>query len=203
MNTTRSLMTVLLIAAAGIVLTLGVQQLTTSRVTEAQQNLQRQALLDILPTGTYDNQPLEHPLAISPQSLANSQLMGGYLATLNGQPSAVLLRAQTTGYGGTIELLIAISHNSKLLAVKTLGQSETPSLGGHIAEPGNPWLATFKGLSREDAKDSAWALKKDHGQFDQMAGATITSRAVINAVHDALRYFDDHRQLMQESPAHD
>src|SRR5476651_1645413 len=203
MNTTRSLMTVLLIAAAGIVLTLGVQQLTTSRVTEAQQNLQRQALLDILPTGTYDNQPLEHPLAISPQSLANSQLMGGYLATLNCQPSAVLLRAQTTGYGGTIELLIAISHNSKLLAVKTLGQSETPSLGGHIAEPGNPWLAAFKGLSREDAKDSAWALKKDHGQFDQMAGATITSRAVINAVHDALRYFDDHRQLMQESPAHD
>lgn len=197
MNTTRGLVTVLLIAAAGIVLTLCVQQLTASRVTEAQQNLQRQALLDILPTGTYDNQPLEHPLTINPQVLANSQLLGGYLATLNGQPGAVLLRSQTKGYGGPIELLIAISHNGKLLAVKTLSQSETPSLGGHIAEPGNPWLAAFKGLSREDAKDSAWALKKDHGQFDQMAGATITSRAVINAVHDALRYFDDHRQLMQ------
>lgn len=203
MSTTRGLVTVLLIAGAGIVLTLGVQQLTASRVIQAQQSLQRQTLLDILPAGTYDNQPLEHPLATSPQVLANSQLLGGYLATLHGQPGAVLLRTQTTGYGGPVELLVAIAPNGKLLAVKTLSQSETPSLGGHIAEPGNPWLAAFKGLSREDPKDSAWALKKDRGQFDQMAGATITSRAVINAVHDALRYFDDHRQLMLERPADD
>lgn len=203
MNTTRGLMTVLLIAAAGIALTLGVQQLTANRASEAQHNLQRQALLDILPVGTYDNQPLQHPLAIHPQALANSQLLGGYLASMNGQPSAVLLRSQTNGYGGPIELLIAISHNGKLLAVKTLSQSETPSLGGHIAEPGNPWLAAFKGLSRDDSKDSAWALKKDHGQFDQMAGATITSRAVINGVHDALRYFDEHRQWVLEPSTHD
>lgn len=203
MSTTRGLVTVLLIAGAGIVLTLGVQQLTASRVIQAQQSLQRQTLLDILPAGTYDNQPLEHPLATSPQVLANSQLLGGYLATLHGQPGAVLLRTQTTGYGGPVELLVAIAPNGKLLAVKTLSQSETPSLGGHIAEPGNPWLAAFKGLSGEDPKDSAWALKKDRGQFDQMAGATITSRAVINAVHDALRYFDDHRQLMLERPADD
>lgn len=203
MSTTRGLVTVLLIAGAGIVLTLGVQQLTASRVIQAQQSLQRQTLLDILPAGTYDNQPLEHPLATSPQVLANSQLLGGYLATLHGQPGAVLLHTQTIGYGGPVELLVAIAPNGKLLAVKTLSQSETPSLGGHIAEPGNPWLAAFKGLSREDPKDSAWALKKDRGQFDQMAGATITSRAVINAVHDALRYFDDHRQLMLERPADD
>ncbi|WP_455927703.1 RnfABCDGE type electron transport complex subunit G [Pseudomonas capeferrum] len=203
MRTTRGLIVLVLIAAAGIVLTLGVQQLTASRITEAQQNIQRRALLDILPAGIYDNQPLQHPLALNPQALANSQLLGGYLATLNGQPGAVLLRSQTNGYGGPIELLIAIAHNGKLLAVKTLSHSETPSLGGHIAEPGNTWMAAFKGLSRADPKDSDWALKKDHGQFDQMAGATITSRAVVSAVHDALRYFDDHRQLMLESPAHD
>ena len=203
MRTTRGLIVVVLIAAAGTVLTLGVQQMTASRITGAQQNIQRRALLDILPAGTYDNHPLEHPLALNPQALANSQLLGGYLATLNGQPGAVLLRSQTNGYGGPIELLIAIAHNGKLLAVKTLSHSETPSLGGRIAEPGNPWMAAFKGLSRDAPKDSDWALKKDHGQFDQMAGATITSRAVVSAVHDALRYFDDHRQLMLGSPAHD
>jgi electron transport complex protein RnfG len=46
-------------------------------------------------------------------------------------------------------------------------------------------------------------LKKDQGQFDQIAGATITSRAVINASHDALRYFDEHRQALLGSPSHE
>jgi electron transport complex protein RnfG len=31
--------------------------------------------------------------------------------------------------------------------------------------------------------------KKDGGKFDYMAGATITPRAVIKAVHKALQYF--------------
>lgn len=203
MNGTRGLLIVSLIGAVGIALTLGIQQLTASRAALVQQNQQRSALLDILPNASYDNQPLQHPLAISQPMLANSQVLGGYLATLGGQPSAILLRLQTSGYGGPIELLIAISHTGKLLGVKTLKQSETPTLGGHIAEPNNPWLVALKGRSLEDPKDSAWALKKDHGQFDQMAGATITSRTVINTVHDALRFFDDHRQLMLEQPPND
>ena len=203
MKSTRSLLIVLLIAIAGVALTMLVQHLTASLAAQEQQDQQRRALLDILPGGSYDNQPLEHSLAMNPQVLANSQLLGGYLATLSSQPNAVLLRSQVNGYGGPIELLIAISHNGKLLGVKTLKQSETPSLGGHIAEDNNPWLAAFKARSRDDPTDAGWALKKDQGQFDQMAGATITSRAVINAVHDALRYFDEHRQSMLEQPARD
>jgi electron transport complex protein RnfG len=39
--------------------------------------------------------------------------------------------------------------------------------------------------------------------FDQIAGATLTSRAVISAVHDALRYFDEHRSSLLEPDAHD
>lgn len=115
MKRTRGLLIVLLIAAAGIVLTILVQQLTASRAAQEQQDQQRRALLDILPGGSYDNQPLEHPLAMNPQVLANSQLLGGYLATLSSQPNAVLLRSQVSGYGGPIELLIAISHTGKLL----------------------------------------------------------------------------------------
>jgi electron transport complex protein RnfG len=61
----------------------------------------------------------------------------------------------------------------------------------------------FSGKSRTDPGDNGWALKKDQGQFDQIAGATITSRAVINATHDALRYFDEHRQALLGEASHD
>ncbi|MFC6335781.1 RnfABCDGE type electron transport complex subunit G [Pseudomonas sp. CCM 7891] len=203
MKRAQGLLTVVLIFAAGVALTVGVQQLTANRAAAQHQDLQRRAWLDILPVDSYDNQPLEQPLAITAQTLENSQVQGGYLATLAGQPSAVLLRSQTSGYGGTIQLLIAVSSNGKLLGVKTLKQSETPSLGGRIAENNDAWIAAFKGHSRNDPQDSAWALKKDHGQFDQIAGATVTSRAVLNAVHDALRYVDDARQSILEPPPRD
>ena len=135
--------------------------------------------------------------------MANSTLLGGYLATKAGQPSAVLLRSQTLGYAGSIDLLIAIDANGKLLGVKTLKQSETPGLGGAIADWPNAWLQVFSGKSRTEPGDNGWALKKDQGQFDQIAGATITSRAVINAIHDALRYFDEHRQQLIGSSPHE
>ena len=35
---------------------------------------------------------------------------------------------------------------------------------------------------------SAWAVKKNGGHFDALTGATITSRAVIRAVHKGLQY---------------
>lgn len=203
MSTTKGLLIVLLIGVTGISLTLGVQRLTARSAALEQQNLQRRTLLAILPSASYDNQPLQQPLAMTPQELEHSQLLGGYLAMLAGRPNAVLLRSQASGYGGTLELLIAISDNGTLLGVKPLKHSETPSLGGRIAEDHNPWIAALQGQSRRTRQDSAWALKKDHGQFDQIAGATITSRAVISAVHDALRYFDEHRQALLDSPAHD
>jgi electron transport complex protein RnfG len=129
-------------------------------------------------------------------------LLGGYLAMRSARPVAVLLRSQTLGYAGAIELLIAVDANGRLLGVKTLKQSETPGLGARIADWPNAWLQIFSGKSRTGPGDSGWALKKDQGQFDQIAGATITSRAVINAIHDALRYFDEHRQQLLGNPDH-
>ncbi|NMY98670.1 RnfABCDGE type electron transport complex subunit G [Pseudomonas proteolytica] len=201
MKRTSQALIVLLIAIGVAGLTIGLQQLTAKPIAAQLREMHSRALLDVLPLGSYDNQPLEQPLGITSGMLDNSQLLGGYRATLAGTPSAVVLRSQVDGYGGRIELLIAIDHNAKLLGVKTLEHRETPSLGGHIGEPGNAWLASFKGLSRENPQ--VWALKKDSGQFDQMAGATITSRAVINAIHDALRYFDEHRQALLEATGHD
>jgi electron transport complex protein RnfG len=105
----------------------------------------------------------------------------------------VLLRSQTEGYAGAIDLLIAIDANGRLTGVKTLKQTETPGLGARIADWPNAWLQGFSGKSRTDPDDIGWALKKDQGNSIRWQGATITSRAVINATHDALRYFDEHR----------
>lgn len=183
---------VLLVAISGIAATYLLARASAPQIAAAQHLLDSRKWLDMLAPESYDNQPLQQPLSLTDTRLDHSQLSAGYRATRNGKPVAILLRSQTQGYVGAIELLIAIEPNGRLLAVKTLEQRETPGLGGHLADRPNAWLEAFAGKSR----DSGWALKKDQGQFDQIAGATITSRAVINAVHDALRYFDEHRAAL-------
>lgn len=193
MKNPRGVAILALLIGLGVAASYFTQIRTAGRIEAQQQAIANRTLLDVLPLDQYDNQPLAQPVVAAPVALAHSSLLNGYLATRAGHPTAVLLRSQTLGYEGSIELLIAIDPQGRLLGVKTLRQSETPGLGAAIAGWPNAWLHTFNGKSRQAPDDKGWALKKDQGQFDQLAGATVTSRAVIEAVHDALRYFDEHK----------
>ncbi|MNJ35026.1 Electron transport complex protein RnfG [compost metagenome] len=174
------------------------QHFSAPEIALAQQQLNAQIWLSVLPEKSYDNQPLQAPLALKAPHLDHSHLLAGYRASLAGRPSAVVLHSRSQGYAGPLELLIAIDIQGRLIGTKVLRQQETPGLGGQLVAPGNHWLQTFSGANRQTTPDAAWALKRDNGQFDQLAGATVTSRAVIHAVHDALRYFDEHRQQLLE-----
>ena len=196
MSCAAAFVALVLLAGAGLGLTYVVQRASAPQIASEQRLLDSRKLLDLLATDSYDNQPLEQPLALTDTTLSHSTLLAGYRASKSGQPVAVLLRTQTEGYAGAIELLIAIDANGRLLGVKTLRHNETPALGGLIGDWPNHWLATFTGKSRNAPDDAGWALKKDQGQFDQLAGATVTSRATVNAIHDALRYFDEHRATL-------
>ncbi|VVM52456.1 Electron transport complex subunit RnfG [Pseudomonas fluorescens] len=203
MSRTSSVAILLLLAALGMGATYLAQYRGAPHIAAEQRLIDSRHLLDLLPPDSYDNQPLEQPLRLVNTPLSNSTLQGGYLATKAGKPDIFLLRSETVGYAGSLSLLIAIDASGKLVGIKTLRQSETPGLGARVAEWPNAWLGQFAGKSRREPADAGWALKKDQGQFDQIAGATITSRAVINAIHDALRYFDEHRQQLTGNSPHE
>ncbi|MDO8709205.1 MAG: electron transporter RnfG, partial [Pseudomonas sp.] len=114
MNRATSVLMLVLLAGLGIGVTYVVQHASEPRISAQQRLIDSRNLLDLLPPDSYDNQPLDQPLALENIRLPNSTLLGGYLATKASQPSAVLLRSQTLGYEGSIELLIAIGANGKL-----------------------------------------------------------------------------------------
>jgi Na+-translocating ferredoxin:NAD+ oxidoreductase subunit G len=60
----------------------------------------------------------------------------------------------------------------------------------------NDWVLDFDGRSLLDPGPRDWAVRKDGGVFDQFAGATITPRAVVKAVHRSLQYFAEHRETL-------
>jgi len=105
------------------------------------------------------------------------------------------------GYGGPIRLLVGIRKSGELAGVRVVRHSETPGLGDFIEADKGDWIEQFEGLSLGDPPREQWAVKKDGGRFDQMTGATITPRAVVKAIRNALLYFREHRQaLFQRRP---
>jgi len=198
-NRTASALILLALAGLGIGLTWQAQQQARPRVQEQREAIENRRLLDVLPPGQYQNRPLLLEVPQQPHSL----LISGALMFKDGQPTAVVLQSRTQGYGGPLDLMIGIGANGRLLGIKTLSHSETPGLGAKIADQSNLWWQQWLGKSRADTPDSDWKLKTDGGQFDQIAGATITSRAAVDAIHDALRYFDEHLAPLMGTAAHE
>jgi electron transport complex protein RnfG len=77
---------------------------------------------------------------------------------------------------------------------------ETPGLGDGIEVERSDWILDFDGKSLENPAREKWAVRRDQGVFDQMTGATITPRAVVNAVKRSLMYFEAHAEEIFATP---
>ena len=191
----RAALLLLLIALLGAGLLALLQHFAAPRIEQQRQAAAERALLDLLPAGSYDNRPLQQPIALAAGGLlGNGRAEQGYLASLNGRPSAVLLPVSARGYEGPIQLLVAITPDGRLLASKVLQQQETPGLADLLAAERADWLRSFEQRALHDE----WSLRADGGRIDQIAGATVTSRAVTDALQRALRFFDAERERLLE-----
>ncbi|MBF8792196.1 RnfABCDGE type electron transport complex subunit G [Pseudomonas monteilii] len=191
----RNALLLVLIGLFSLASTLAWRHWTAPTRLEAERQLRNLHWLQALPAGSFDNQPLQAPLTLADTHLPHSRLLAGYRATLGGKPSAVLLHSQAQGYAGPIVLAIAIDPTGRLVGIQVLEQQESPGLGDQLVDPRVHWLDQFAGRTQA----GAWAIKRDQGDYDQLAGATVTSRAVIDALQDALRYFDAHRTTLLEA----
>lgn len=152
----------------------------------------------IVPENMHDNDILKDKLTIAPNDLlGNKQATIANRARINNAPAAVILEAVAhDGYSGDIKLLIAIKYDGSISGVRVLTHKETPGLGDYIDIAKDDWIKLFDGESLTKTSDKNWNVKKDNGQFDYMAGATITPRAVIKAVHKSLQYFEVNRATL-------
>ena len=80
--------------------------------------------------------------------------------------------------------------------MRVIKHTETPGLGDYIDIAKSQWIKLFDAESLTKTSSANWAVTKDGGTFDYMAGATITPRAVIKAVHKALQYFEANKTVL-------
>ena len=153
---------------------------------------------DIVPDHMHDNDLLKDTITIpADASLGVSEPQQIHRARLAGKPSALILEAiAPDGYSGNIKLLIGVKADGSLAGVRVSLHKETPGLGDYIDIKHGNWVKGFDGQSLVTKTETDWQVKKDGGKFDYMAGATISPRAVVKAVHKALQYVAANKEML-------
>lgn len=160
---------------------------------------ERQALLrklqQILPADQHDNNLLQSTVEIpADDRLGHQQPSTVYIATRQDEISAMIFPViAPRGYSGEIRMLVGINIDGSIIGVRVVRHRETPGLGDGIEAERSDWILGFNNKSLQDPPSSKWKVKRDGGAFDQFTGATITPRAVVQAVQLSLVYFERHR----------
>ncbi|MDG6773136.1 electron transport complex subunit RsxG [Thiomicrorhabdus sp. ZW0627] len=192
-----------LFVLVSIVLLLGIKYITDPLVSEAEKTTLMETFDQVLPKNLYDNEPLNDTKTITDPAmlkmLGSEMPVTVYRARKNGKPSGLILTAiAPNGYSGEVHLLIGVMADGRISGVRVLKHKETPGLGDKIELNKNPWILEFDGRNLRDDNDPRWAVKKDGGDFDQFTGATITPRAVVAAVKNALRLINQQGEKLYE-----
>ncbi len=102
-----------------------------------------------------------------------------YIIYQDGEKAGYTFIASGSGYGGDIDILVGLNNSFEIKGVSILSQTETPGLGARIIE--SSFTDQFKGLSVNDI-----TLKSEGGKIDAITGATISSSAVVDAIHEKM-----------------
>ena len=156
------------------------------------------SLSQVIPENIHDNNLVTDAIAMKDKE---GNEITVYRATKAGQVTGVAYEIFGTGYAGKMKLMLGVDSEGKVLGVRVLAHKETPGLGDKIETKKGDWILRFTGLSIGNPPVEKWKVKKDGGQFDQFAGATITPRGVVKAIREGLEFFAANKAQMMDMSA--
>jgi electron transport complex protein RnfG len=197
-NALRTAAIMLAFAFIGTLLLASVFDVTRAPIEASEKAARLSLFKEILPAENYDNDLLASQVTIAPNALLGNRLPSiANVAKQQQQTAGVILEAIAhDGYSGDIKLLIAIRADGSISGVRVLAHKETPGLGDYIDIAHGNWIKLFDNESLEKTAAEQWQVKKDGGQYDYMVGATITPRAVVKAVKQALQFYQQNKQTL-------
>lgn len=166
-------------------------EFTRDRIADNKQQATRKILQQIIP-GQYNNDIFKDTIQITEPGFLGTDRPVTVYRSRNGEIplGVVLYPVIAEGYKGPIELGVGISREGSVSGVRVIREDETEGLGAQIHQQNSDWILSFSGLSYKAVPREQWDVSTENGYFDQISGATITSRSVINAVRNTLDYHD-------------
>ncbi len=194
------LLPLLLISIVGVTALFVVNEFTKDKIKLNKQIAALAIINEVLPL-EYDNDLFTDKIKLDvSDKINNTGSISVYRARLNNQPVAVsLMPVITKGYNGNISLIIGIRYDGALTGIRVLQHNETEGFGGQVHQDKTNWLQNFNNTSIFALPEKKWAIKNDGGEFDQLSGATITSRSIINIIYKTLEYYLEYRDKFYEN----
>jgi len=167
---------------------------TKERIAEAKREVEKRALLEIVPLERHDNDLLVDTLEVPATYWPTLGIKSGKIniARDGNKLVAIIVPAVAPdGYNGDIQMIVGINVDGTIAGVRVISHRETPGLGDKVDLKKHDWILSFNGKSLTNPKPDGWKVKKDKGDFDQFTGATITPRAVVQQVLKTLQYYKE------------
>ncbi len=167
-------LTLLIVTAISSLAASSVYNLTKGPIAEVARLKQQNAIEQVMPGFTELKS-----FSVMPGSGNDSlKFFEGYA---NGEKIGVAINTYTyLGYSGLIRLMVGFDTEGKIVNYKVLEHKETPGLGTKIAD--QFFIDHFIG---RDPSTQPLKVNKDGGDIDAITAATISSRAVCDAVQRA------------------
>jgi len=129
----------------------------------------------------------------------NQQSVTVFRTRQNGKPTGVVIMpVNARGYSGEITLAIGIHYDGRIAGTSVVAHNETKGIGDSIDQDNSDWLLIFRNRSLKNTPREAWNVSQNGGVYDQISGATITSRGVVDAVRKTLEYYNANRDKLYQ-----
>jgi electron transport complex protein RnfG len=180
-NLRLGLILLLIAAVAGLLLG-GAYKLTKEPIAQQTIKKNNEAMQAVLPSA--DSFVLKE-VDLPEGSLVSEVNEGKKLDEVQGYA----MKVTNDGYGGKISIMVGISIDGQLQGLTILEHSETPGLGANATLP--DFRDQFKDKPVEDLLEVVKTPVSKDNEIQALTGATITSKAVTNAVNSAIELFNN------------
>jgi len=159
--------------------------LTIENIQLQMENAEKESLKSVLPDAKDFSQKITGK---------NMEYYKGF--DVSGNVIGYALIGEGKGYSGPILVMIGVDKDINIKGIKILSHRETPGLGSRVEEVagGRTVWDLLKGKKTEKSLEP-WFQKqfreKPIDKVDTITGATITSKAVIDAVKDNIEKFKE------------
>ncbi|WP_207262047.1 RnfABCDGE type electron transport complex subunit G [Desulfovibrio sp. Huiquan2017] len=128
----------------------------------------------------YDNNPIKDRRKFD----VDGRTVMVFPALNSGKLVGLAFETSGKGYGGDIGVMVGFDmQGAALTGIGITTLKETPGVGARVAEHG--YTTQFRGHSLDKVD-----LKKNGGDIEAVAGATISSTGTVTAVRDAIAIFN-------------
>lgn len=178
-STLFNMIIVLVIVASAAAFILGlVYDLTKAPIQNAKNNKELEAISEVI-YSDFDNNPFEEKTTITIPNEKNK--LDLFPARKDGKINAVAIKTYSNrAFGGKIEMIVGFFLDGTISGYKVIDHKETPGLGTKVMD--KKFHDQFEGIN---PSKHVFKVKQDGGEIDAVTAATISSRAVVDAIQRA------------------